>query len=294
MTTKQVNQIMKVLKSNDTREVKTKKIIEIGLDENKVNELFYRYEEAEDILYTCGVEIECFNVNKDKFSNLCSESNVNLQTERYNHETRRHFKVVSDASIQGENSIECVTPVLKNAGDIDNLEKVCNALNASGAMVNKSCGLHVHLGMQNVEFNHFKNILINYMFLEHAIDKFMAKSRRDNENGYSKSLIHAGLYYPIKECNDFEEIINLFCIRYYKVNPLSYERYKTLEFRQHQGTTDFKKIKKWVEFLMHLADYSKKKVLSTYIREIDDIPFLTKTEKKYFNKRALELNNIND
>jgi hypothetical protein len=157
-----VNQVYDVLKNNETKASKTSKLIEMGLSESEVQELFNLYEAENDVLYTVGVEIECFNVDKPRFSELCKEKRVDLQTESYNHNTKPHFKVVSDSSIRGENAIECVTPVLKNKAGFDNLEKVCASLNEAGAKVNKSTGLHVHIGLQNVDFETYKNCFINY------------------------------------------------------------------------------------------------------------------------------------
>lgn len=74
--------------------------------------------------------------------------------------------------------------------------------------------------------------------------------------------------------------------RYFKVNACSYTRHQTIEFRQHQGSTDFEKISNWVNFCAKLVAWSKKNVLSSEIDFIDDIPFLTKKEKSFFKSRA--------
>jgi hypothetical protein len=297
MTTRQkTNQIYKVLKNSETKEEKTVKLIELGLTESDVHELFNIYETSDDVLFTMGVEIECFGVEKQRFIELCREKKVELQSESYNHDTKSHFKIVDDFSISGENAIECVTPVLRNMAGFDNLEKVCNALNEASAKVNRSTGLHVHVGLQNVEFKQYKNCFINYHYLEPAIDKFMANSRRENNNRFCHSLA--------LRCTDIERIINaqdsqeIAAIfnndRYYKLNPVSYSRHNTLEFRQHQGTTDYKKIHKWLMFITSFVAWSKKHRLDHPVTEIDDIPggIIDRTFKNYYNKRAAELNGV--
>ena len=50
--------------------------------------------------------------------------------------------------------------------------------------------------------------------------------------------------------------------RYYKINPLSYSRHNTCEFRQHSGTVEFVKIGTWVRFLNNLIDYSKNNLVA--------------------------------
>ena len=74
--------------------------------------------------------------------------------------------------------------------------------------------------------------------------------------------------------------------RYFKVNACSYSRHRTIEFRQHQGSTDFEKISNWVNFCAKLVAWSKKNVLSSEASSIDEIPFLTAKEKSFFKSRA--------
>jgi hypothetical protein len=292
MTTRQkTNRIYKVLASAETRQEKTVKLVELGLSESDVQELFNLYETEDDVLFTMGVEIECYNVDKAKFAELCRANSVELQIESYNHETRNHFKVVHDGSIVGENAIECVTPVLRNMAGFDNLKKVCDALNESGAKVNKTTGLHAHVGLQNVDFETYKNCFINYCYLEPAIDRFMAKSRRENNAYYCKSLNLKSVECII-DAQSKEEIENVFNgDRYYKLNPVSYKRHNTLEFRQHQGTTDYTKIYRWLQVITALVSWSKKHRLDHFVNEINDIPcgIIDKSFKNYYNKRAAAL-----
>jgi hypothetical protein len=176
----------------------------------------------------------------------------------------------------------------------DNLEKVCDALNEASAKVNRSTGLHVHIGLQNVEFEQYKNCFINYYYLEPAIDKFMANSRRESNNTYCKSLKYKDIESIISTQNQSEIAAIFNNDRYYKLNPVSYLRHNTLEFRQHQGTTDYKKIHKWLMFITSFVVWSKKHRLDHPVTEIDDIPsgIIDKTFKNYYNKRAAELNGV--
>jgi hypothetical protein len=180
----------------------------------------------------------------------------------------------------------------KNKAGFDNLEKVCASLNEAGAKVNKSTGLHVHIGLQNVDFETYKNCFINYHYLEPAIDKFMAKSRRGNNAFYCQSLKEINIERIINAQNmqDIDDILS--GNRYYKLNPVSYKRHNTLEFRQHQGTADYKKIYRWVMLLTSFVAWSKKRRLAGFVTEIDDIPagIIDKKFKNYYNKRAAELN----
>lgn len=70
---------------------------------------------------------------------------------------------------------------------------------------------------------------------------------------------------------------------------MSYSRHKTIEFRQHQGTTDYKKILNWVMFCGKLVEWSKKNRLTANVTSVDELPFLTAAEKKFFKARIAEL-----
>lgn len=208
--------------------------------------------------------------------------------EGYNHnDCTDHYKFVSDASIRGTNAIECVSPVLNSKDGLKSLEACCQALNEVGAKVNKSTGLHVHIATRNMTGGWYVNIFNNYKYLEGVIDTFMAPSRRGNNNGFCCTL----------QNHDFSRCLNqrdvqseLDYDRYHKVNAEAYMRHQTIEFRQHQGTTDFAKISRWVKFCAKLVGWSKNHELKENVNSIDEIPFLTKAEKQYYNRRATELN----
>lgn len=233
--------------------------------------------------FTFGVEIECLVA-----ANLMRESAMRnampFQYEGYNHTDNNHYyKFVSDSSIRGENPIECVSPVLTGREGMKSLENCCKALNEAGAQVNISTGLHVHIGAANLSDEAYINVFKNYQKLERVIDTFMARSRRANNSQWCRTLQGRNFMWCTTKSDIFDAMNG---DRYFKVNACSYARHKTIEFRQHQGSTDFEKISNWVNFCAKLVAWSKKNVLSSEITSIDDIPFLTKKEKSFFKSRA--------
>ena len=183
-------QIKEVMQKNVSRATKVKSLVEIGLSRYEVDHIFSVYEQADEVFqYTLGVEIECFNVDKDRFLHLVRRQNIEIKHEAYNHNTCNFYKIVSDSSIEGDNALECVSPVLKGKAGLNSLKTVCDGLNQSGAKVNKTTGLHIHVGLQNICSEQYRNIFINYFYLENAIDKFVAKSRRGDSNSYCKSIV---------------------------------------------------------------------------------------------------------
>ena len=168
--------------------------------------------------FTFGVEIECL-VAASIMRECATRNAMPFQYEGYNHTDNNHYyKFVSDSSIMGSNPIECVSPVLTGKAGMKSLETCCKALNEANAQVNRSTGLHVHIGAQNLSDEAYINVFKNYQKLERVIDTFMARSRRANNSRWCR---HQG-------STDFEKISNWvnFCaklVAWSKKNVLSSE-----------------------------------------------------------------------
>lgn len=118
----------------------------------------------------------------------------------------------------------------------------------------------------------------------------MANSRRANNNNYCRG------FFAIR---NFESMVNtatgLDAIssimdhnRYFKINPTSYSRHNTCEFRQHGGTTDYIKISSWIRFLSNLVDYSQSHLVNE--RTLDGLRAFNNIELvDYYKYRTLEL-----
>ena len=231
---------------------------------------------------TFGVEIECF-ANPSKVRNAARRNALAIHYEGYNHNDQEgYYKFVSDASVQGlPDPIECVSPILKdNDEGFSSLENCLKTLNEAEAKVNKSCGLHVHVGVAEYTDEEYINIFKNYQRLEMLIDSFMAPSRR-GECTWARSIRR----YDFENCLTKSDVKRTLHSRYHKVNAEAYDLHRTVEFRQHQGTTDYEKISMWVKFVCKLVSWSKENVFSGYVTTIDEIPFLEADEKAFFKSR---------
>ena len=184
--------------------------------------------------FTFGVEIECL-VAASLMRESATRNEMPFQYEGYNHVDNNHYyKIVSDSSIRGENPIECVSPDLTGKAGMKSLENCCKALNEAGAQVNISTGLHVHIGAANLSNEAYINVFKNYKQIERGIDTFMARSRRANNSQWCRTLPSRNFDVCMTK-HDVSSVLN--GNRYYKVNACSYARHRTLEFRQHQGST---------------------------------------------------------
>lgn len=239
--------------------------------------------------FTMGVEIECFGIVKSEVRAALQRKGVlSIETGYDHNDQKKAYKLGHDGSINGLNSCEVVSPILKN---LKSLKVVCDTINEHGARVNRSCGLHIHLGADQLTLDQWVRVIKNYARIEPIIDTFMAESRRYNNNHYCKSIIACADRFENGSVNEFRDIEAAFSFdRYHKVNVMSYRRHKTIEFRQHHGTTDFNKIKMWAEFVTALVNYSIDNLSLIEATTIDSLPFLTKAQKQYFNDRKNILN----
>lgn len=289
-TTKSLSeQVNEVKNSRMGKAAKVVELMKLGITRDEITIILgsdagaYIPATTKKFTVTFGVEMETYNVNREMLVAKAAENNLPLEYQGYNHhDSNRVFKCVSDSSIEGINPIECVTPVLKGRNGLAALKNACATLNAVGAKVNKSTGLHVHIGAKDLTPAQYCNVFYNYQMLESLIDSFMAESRRANNNGFCMSL--RGKY--LRTCETREEVYQaLGGSRYYKVNPCSWSRHQTIEFRQHQGSTDFEKISNWVAFCAKLVSWSRDNRMTRAIASIDEIPFLTNDEKAFFKRR---------
>ena len=280
-------EVATIIASNNSLNNKKRALAKLGITPYEITLLTANMpvdsSRVRSINFTFGVEIEC-GVEQGAIRRAADETGVSYQYERYNHtDGHSYFKFTTDASVSCPNAIECVSPVLKGKDGRDTLAKMIKTLNQAGAVVNKSCGLHVHIGARDLNNKQYCNVFANYYHLETVIDSFMAESRRGNNNFYCQGLRN----HNFSRCNTISDIQNeLNADRYHKVNPMSYNRHRTIEFRQHQGTVNEEKILNWITFCGKLVEWSKKNRLTADVTSIDEIPFLTKAEKKFFNKRA--------
>ena len=245
--------------------------------------------------FTFGVEIECFNVNKEEVKRRLEEKEVQSIITGYNHyDQRSAYKLGDDGSINGIMECEVVSPVLKN---FNSLKEVCNVLKEHGAEVNKSCGLHVHFGIKNLSCHQVIKLLLDYNKIQKLVSSFMPMSRR---NGRYCQYLQDSEISRLKRLQDMDEndldmnmVIDAVCDRYRTINIHAYCNHKTIEFRQHNGTTDYTKIRAWILFLLSFINLSLKgynfdnMVNSENLNDLPInktiVPYLKERQQKFFN-----------
>ena len=233
------------------------------------------------IPYTFGVEMETC----DGYLEYTSEFNL---------------KCVEDGSIDAK---EYVTGILQGDKGMKELEKICEAI-GNECSVDKTCGVHVHIGGAN--FNRrfaILSIMLGQM-MQSQLFRIQPVSRRSNT--YCKEIpekyrelrtVNKKLYpYTYKRmlrllsqyiansdefdknnCKKSRNPNGHYSSTRYKwlnLNNCSYtDRGDTIEFRQHSGSLDYHKIRRWVLFCMSFVNFVEnysRTIIETYNRFQED------------------------
>ena len=198
-----------------------------------------------------GIELEIAGISRSLALRALRAAGVNVEDEGYNHTTRNHWKLVPDSSVNG--GFEVVSPVLRGEAGLEEAMAVAEALADAGAAVNRSCGFHVHFDASGLSVESVKTIVTRYARHEAEIDAVMPLSRRGNANQFCRSM-GSVLTRAFEAASTIEELAHAQCGRYFKVNLQSFLRHGTIEFRQHSGTVNARKIANWVRFLSDFID----------------------------------------
>ncbi len=204
-----------------------------------------------------GVEIEFRSTAIDSLAHALTAAGVETFVEHYNHTTRPHWKIVSDASC----GYEIVSPILQGESGLYQLERVCEIMQAENIQISRSTGVHVHLEAADLTRADVATIVKRYHENERTIDTWFPVSRRGTNNTYCRPVARS-INMTRLDQGDAEGPARQAAlaqnIRFGKVNLQSLTAHGTIEFRQHAGSTDFAKIGNWVLFLMNFVEHSRK------------------------------------
>ena len=235
-----------------------------------------------------GVEIEYIRPRNISKQDICDALTVGCEVEGYNHITRPHWKIVTDASVfannnQSERGLvgdnEIVSPILYGENGFTQLKNVLDILNELGCEVNYTCGIHVHHDVTNKmvegkkQSEKFLANLIKFVAkYEHLIYKLVSPSRLDSRCystpvrqeffGYNSNVSKndvAKMVRRVKEdCNrkytrssDIDRNQTYPYVQDRRSCGLNFRNVWTrgsIEFRYHNGSLNFEKIVSWIVF----------------------------------------------
>tara|TARA_R100000700_G_C3178343_1_gene154012 strand:- start:3774 stop:4811 length:1038 start_codon:yes stop_codon:yes gene_type:complete len=204
---------------------------------------------------TFGIEMEFEGADIREVARTLNQV-VECHFEGYTHTVLDYWKIVTDGSLPNYDTCgEIVSPILKGQEGIEQLAKVCEALDTiEGIHVTRRCGLHIHLGVEDLTVGQIQTVYERYADYESQIDLVMPRSRRRSNAHWCGSI--TGSKNRVKRATTKRRLAGSAGTRYLKVNLESLARYGTIEFRQHSGTLNFTKIVNWLSFLMAFVEKS--------------------------------------
>lgn len=165
--------------------------------------------------------------------------------------------------------IELVSPILTayKGGEVwrESVSQMWRFLSLRyGVTADASCSTHVHLSLaRGFSLTQLKRLAQAVIYFECAVEALMPPDRRGNEYARSNWIDNKHLAYKnlnrdqsmlaIEACKSQEEVIALMNpdkSKYFGVNFLALERYKTVEFRRGAASTKLNDVFMWVEFAM--------------------------------------------
>lgn len=211
-------------------------------------------------VYTFGIELEVAGMSPEGAARAIRALGVEAHAEGYNHSTRPHWKVVTDASLRGAGgTCEVVSPVM-STDSLEQMRQVVRGLRAAGARVNVTTGTHVHIGAGDLSPAARALALSNWWHVHDATDLLVAPSRRVSHDHVADAWnrCRGGYHYAERHTVDEVESLadELACgvtrvnvARYRSLNLLPLATYGTFEARLHQGSLNASKLSAWVEYL---------------------------------------------
>lgn len=238
------------------------------------------YQLTEGVKYSFGIELECAKGFIPKYKGLL-----------YN------IACIRDGSLnKGAGGPEIVTGILKGDTGFQHLQKICNELQLR-TIVDNYCGLHTHIGGLDFSDQFLINVYTLCQIIEKDVMSVLPPSRRDNQycrslkkfkftpclNPFDLKLKED--YIQLFKWIGYEKLVNpSFEYNKNKQHPLGYKcgynhdtprycwvnfvpavfktrdkiEYKTLEFRNCEGTTNFKKVRNWTLLCLAIVKFADK------------------------------------
>ena len=196
-----------------------------------------------------GVEVECLIPHIDAL------------------DTPSFWTSTSDGSINSEEGYDGIEMVSYPASGDLLLESIDNLIawsNDIGAVVNRSCGLHVHFNSLDLTARQVAHVGIVYKYFEEILKGMMPNSRQSSNWCKDFPIPKNQLRYITEE----SELIELYYdymdsypstdkyndARYCGLNVHSRYYHGSLEFRLHSGTINKTKILNWIQILNRIID----------------------------------------
>jgi hypothetical protein len=207
--------------------------------------------------FTFGIEIECLVPESAPINAGWYHSGNSL----YDAGFPGGWNAQRDGSVQtlgrmGMKAVEIVSPVLQGRDGIEQVKAVAKILNEMGARVNRTCGFHIHVGLESVAGKRYADQAawigrLLYQTAAHEKAMYASTGTRSREQGNfcgsikQRKQLASGLLGIKAESRGRSGLANAASTsRYASVNLTNILNPSkcTVEFRFAAGTTDWKKM----------------------------------------------------
>lgn len=191
------------------------------------------------------------------------ERGIDAVAESYNHATRSHWKVTTDATVNG---CEVVSPILRGAEGWNQVKVVMEAIRSIGGTVDSTCGQHVHHDVTDFYTEAMVRLVSVLRRTQYALSGYVPVSRYNSGGACRGDLIREDEWAHIERCavagalrpgGDRSARESLAVSRYRFFNFNSVLTYGTVEFRAQGGTLNALKSRCWVAVGQALIEFAR-------------------------------------
>lgn len=195
---------------------------------------------------TYGIELECVGLDIRRAATTVSAGGYACTAEGYTHQTMARWKAVTDGSLSSRRggTAEVVSPVLTGNDGLTEIRTVAKLLREGGARVNESCGMHIHIGVDQLTNNDQVRIMESYANWQWAFTA-LVKERRVN-GSWSRLRTRAQWSALIHDWQGDAAYTARNSDRYYAFNVASFHRHGTFEMRAHHGSLNGTNACAWI------------------------------------------------
>jgi len=248
---------------------------------------------------TFGIEIEMNHISREKaaqviadhFGTTVTHLGGTYDTRRVPDDIGRRWKVVYDSSISGpwEEKTEVVSPICRWE-DIPTVQELVRKLRGAGAQVDRSCGIHVHIGLGD----HSPKTLRNLVNIVNAKEDLLTMAlqidpdRRDrycmpvderflqrlNRVKPKDSASFACIWYDDDDWQSHART-HYDDTRYHLLNLHSVFQKGTIEFRAFNSTLHAGEVKSYIQLCMAISFQALESSAASPRRPVTDNPKYT-------------------
>jgi len=170
-----------------------------------------------------------------------------LSTPEIKKDLPQNWNIISECD--DTNVLEIISPPidLLNIERNKDLHRVFSLLNREEISFDESnCGIHIHYDVYYNTLDEIKDIISNYSLNQKNLFKFVHHKRINNQ-----WCLPIQQYICINNCESVKEIADLFQggSKCFDINLYSYLKFKTIEFRLLEATSNINRLFSWIKLL---------------------------------------------